>query len=74
MFGFKTIQVNICVCVCISYPVYSKAHTTPGRIYGEPYAHKFCAIDKFWNITRQAILPVATFHHVLGRGIMIERY
>ena len=28
----------------------------------------------FWNITRQqAISPVATFHHVLGCGFMIQR-
>ena len=28
----------------------------------------------FWNITRrQAISPVAKFHHVLGRGFMIQR-
>ena len=65
-------QVNIWV--CISYSVNSNAHTTPVRIYGEPYAHKFCAVDIFWNITRrQAILPVAKFHYVLGRGFMIKR-
>ena len=61
-------QVNICV--CNSYSVYLNAHTTPVRIYGEPYAHKFCAVDNFWNITRrQAISTVIKFHHVLGRGI-----
>ena len=28
----------------------------------------------FWNIThRQAISPVAKFHHVLGSGFMIQR-
>ena len=28
----------------------------------------------FWNITcRQAISPVAKFHHKLGRGFMIQR-
>ena len=28
----------------------------------------------FWNIAcRQAISPVAKFHHVLGRGVMIQR-
>ena len=58
-------------CVCI----YSNAHTTPVRIYGEPYAHKFCAVDNFWNITRrQVISPIATFHHVLGRGFVIPRF
>ena len=52
----------------------ANAHTTPVRIYGEPYAHKFCAVDNFWNFTRrQAISPVAKFHHVLGRGFMIPR-
>ena len=50
------------------------AHTTPVRIYGEPYSHKFCTVDNFWNITgRQATSPVATFQHVLGRGFMIPR-
>ena len=28
-----------------SYSVYSNAQTTPVRIYGEPYTHKFCAVD-----------------------------
>ena len=60
--------------VCISYSVNSNAHTKPVRIYGEPYAHKFCAVDFFWNIThRQAISPVAKFHHVLGRDFLIHR-
>ena len=50
------------------------AYTTPVRIYGEPYVHKFWAVDIFGNITHhQAISPVAKFHHVLGRGIMIQR-
>ena len=32
------------------------------------------AQEIFFNITRrQAILPVANFHHVLGRGLMIRR-
>ena len=36
---------------------------TPVRIYGEPYVHKFWAVDIFWNITRrQAISPIAKFH------------
>ena len=61
-------QVN--VRVCVSYSVNSNAHTTPVRIYGELYAHKFCSVDIFWNITRhQAISPVAKFHHLLGRGL-----
>ena len=37
-FGFKTI-----IFVSISHSVSSNAHTTPVRICGEPYAHKFCA-------------------------------
>ena len=51
-------QVHIWVCIN------SNAHTTQVRIYGEPYAHKSCmAVDI--NITRrQAISPVAKFHHV----------
>ena len=44
-------------------------NTPPVRIYGEQYAHTFCAVDNFYNITRrQAISPVAKLHHVLGRG------
>ena len=38
-------QVNISV--CISYSVNSNAHTTPVRIYDEPCAHKFCAVEFF---------------------------
>ena len=65
-------QVN--VCVCISTSIHSNAHTTTVRIYGEPYAHKFCAVDIFWNISRRlAISPVAKFCHVLGRGLMTQR-
>ena len=64
-------QVNICV--CISYSVSSNPHTAPVRIYGEMYAHKFCAVEIFWNInSRQAISPVAKFHHMLGRGFRIQ--
>ena len=59
----------------ISHSVCSNAHTTPVRIYGEPYMHKFCAVDFFFleyhssssNITR------CQFHHGLGRGLMIQR-
>ena len=32
---------------CISYSVCSNSHTTPVRIYGEPYVHKFCAVNIF---------------------------
>ena len=65
--GFKTIQ-------WISYSVNSNAHTTPVRTYGEPYAHKYCAVDIFWKITRrQAISPVAKFDQVLGRCFMLQR-
>ena len=46
----------------------SDAYTTPVRIY------KFCAVDIFGNITRrQAISAVAKFHHLLGRGFVIQR-
>ena len=59
-FGFKTIQVRLIIeLICISYSVNSNSHTTPVRIYGEPYSHKFCAVDIFFknhpsssNITR----------------------
>ena len=68
-FGFKTIQVK-----WIFEFVISNAHTTQVRIYGEPCADKFCAVDLFGNITRlKTISPVAKFHHVLGRGFMIQR-
>ena len=40
-------QVNICV--CISYSAYSNGQMTPVRIYGEQYAHKFCAFDIFFE-------------------------
>ena len=43
------------------------------RIYGEPYVHKFCAVNISCNITRsQAVSPVVKFRHVLGRGFMIH--
>ena len=69
-FGFKTIQVKwILLLYFISYSVYSNAQTTPVGIYGEPYAHKLCAVDIFRNITRRQ-----QYHpHVLGRGFMILR-
>ena len=59
-------QVNIRV--CILYSVNSNAYTTPVRIYGEPYAHKFCAVDIFWNITRCQVLSHvrAWFHDSVG--------
>ena len=56
------------ICVCISYSIYSNAHTTPVRIFGEPYTHKFCAVDIFWNITR-CLVPShvkAWFHDSAG--------
>ena len=48
---------------------------TPISMYGEPYVHKFCAVDNFWNITlHKAIyhplpcsIPVrAWFHDATG--------
>mgnify|MGYP003690464617 CR=1 FL=1 len=72
-FGIKTTG-KVINSVCISYSVNSNALTMPVRIYGEPYAHKFCVIDIFWNITRrQGMSPVARFHHVLGRSFVIQR-
>ena len=66
----KSSQVNIPV--CISYSVNSNAHTTPVKIY---HNGEFCAVDIFWNITpRQAISPIAKFHHVLGPCFMIDFY
>ena len=56
------------------FSVKSNTHMTLVRIYGDPYAHKFCTVDILWNITRrQAISPVAKFHHLLGHGFMIQR-
>ena len=66
-------QVNIWV--CILYLIKSNAHTTPVRIFGESYAHKFDLHSWcFFNITRsQTIPPIAMFHHVLGFGFMIQQ-
>ena len=46
-FQSNTGQVNI------SHSVNSNAHTTPVRIYDEPNAHQFCAVDIFLNITHR---------------------
>ena len=63
-------QVNIWV--CISYSVNSSAYTTPVRIYGEPYAHKFCVVDIFCNITRcQDQLRVGAWFHYSAGNILI---
>ena len=44
------------------FKVYYSSYKTQVRIYGEPYAHKFCAVEILWNITRrQAISPAANF-------------
>ena len=60
--------------VCIAYSLNSNTQMTSIRIYGEPFAHKFCAVDIFFNITRrQALTHVAKSHQVLGRGFMIQR-
>ena len=71
-FVFKTFQDKwIYELLCISYSVNSNAHTTPVRMDGKPYAHQFCAVVIFSNITiRQAKSPVGKFHHMLGRGFM----
>ena len=66
-FGFRTIQVKW---MCL----YFSAHTTPVRIYGEPYAHKFCAVDIFLEYQLlSSNITLAKSHHVLGRGFMIQR-
>ena len=48
----------------------TNAHTTLARIYGEPYAHKFCAVDNCWNITRRPFqVPLRVrvrFHDSVG--------
>ena len=60
--------------VCIAYSLNSNTQMTSIRIYGEPFAHKFCAVDIFFNITRRQVTsPVAMFHHVSARGLMIPR-
>ena len=51
------------ICVCISYSLYSNAHMTPVRIYGEPYGHKLCAVDIF------LISPVVKQYHLLPSSI-----
>ena len=61
------------ICVCISNSVYSNAHITPVRIYCGPYAHKFCAVDIFLNITHCQAKHLAKFHHLLGHGFTIQR-
>ena len=69
MYGVYYIgQVNIWV--CISYSVNLNAL----RCQSESMRAKIRRSRFFFNITRrQAILPVAKFHHVLGRGFMIQR-
>ena len=55
------------ICVHISYSVYSNAHTTPVRIYGEPYAHKFCAVDNFQILEYHPSSSNITRSHVPSR-------
>ena len=58
---------------CIVYITFGFKMTSI-RIYGEPYALKFCAVDMFWNTTRrQALSPLAMFHHVSAHGFIIQR-
>ena len=55
-------QVNVRVYV-VSFSVNSNAQRTPLRIYGEPYVHKFCAVDIF------LISPVVKQYHPLPSSI-----
>ena len=52
---FKNISCEVNIWVWISYSVNSNAHMTPVRIYGEPYAHKFCTVTIFleYHIIKQ---------------------
>ena len=71
-FGFKTIQVKWIFEFVFRTPL--NPTLKPVKMYGEPYVHKFSTIDNFLNFTRrQAISPVVKFHHVMGRGFMIQR-
>ena len=49
---------------CISYSVCSNSHTTPVRIYGEPYVHKFCAVNILFGIS-----PVVKHYNPLPSSI-----
>ena len=58
--GFQNNPGQMNIWVFISYSVNLNSHTTPVRIYGEQYAHIFCAFDIFLeyhpsssNITRR---------------------
>ena len=46
----------------------------PVRIHEpESYAHKFSAVDIFWNSPRrQAISPIVKSHHMLRPRLMIQ--
>ena len=71
--GFKTCTIQVKLILVLVICIYSNVQMTPVRVYGEPYAHIFCAVDIFWNIARlQAISPVAKSHYVLRRGLMIQ--
>ena len=55
------------------YLYFSNAQMTPVRIYGEPYAHKFCTVDIFGNINcyKQYVTHWHSLH-MLGYGLMIR--
>ena len=67
--GFKTLQVNWKFVF-----VFSNVQTTPFRIYGKPYAHKFCAVDIFgasprvkqYHLFPSSITCRARFHDSAG--------
>ena len=69
--NFKTIKLSEFYRL---YFEYSKTQMTPVRIYGEPFANKFCAVNIFGNIIRrQPILPVIKYLHVLGCGLRFRQ-
>ena len=54
MYWFQNNPGQVYFCACVWFCAYSNAQMTPCcQIYDEPYAHKFCAVDIFSNITRQ---------------------
>ena len=64
-----SIQSRTCECLNLCFVVRKfKRSYDASQIFCEPYAHKFCSVDIFWNITRrQAISPI------LGHGFTIQR-
>ena len=67
-FGFKTIKVKWICDVCISYSLNSNAHIWRQSESMVNCTRIISAQSIFFGIS-----PVAKFHHVLGRGFMIQR-